>query len=357
MLISSIKQLFSKTALRDRYELIQARKLIRSAQYVQALSILDSIVDRNANNGDAWLNRGMLKRTIANPRDAIVDLVRAMELGAAVGSCYFEMSLCWSALGESAKALEHCEKARQVAPELVPAFFFLTQLRLPGEDYMAVIARIIDYLKPRTYVEIGIFEGASLRLAKSASAVVGIDPNPKIRGSLEPNTRVFRSTSDSFFENYDLNSELGQRSVDLAFIDGMHQFEYAMRDFANIERYCHHESVVLIHDCYPLDEESAGREPRATRWSGDVWRLIVLLKKYRPDLSIHTIGTAPTGLAVIQNLNPESTFLIDNMDRLHQEFLSLDYAYIRDDKAIKLNLFPNQWPKIKGMIRRRSIHH
>ena len=150
-----------------------------------------------------------------------------------------------------------------------------------------------------------------------------------------------------------ISDRLGHRRVDLAFIDGMHQFEFAMRDFAHLERHCSSESVILIHDCYPVDAESAGREPRSSRWSGDVWRLIVLLKKYRPDLKIQTIATAPTGLAVIQNLDPASTFLLDNQTRLYEEFVALDYDYLHDDKPNKLNLFPNDWPLIEDMIKPR----
>ena len=130
----------------------------------------------------------------------------------------------------------------------------------------------------------------------------------------------------------------------------MHHFEFALRDFANVERYCTSESTILIHDCYPLDRETARRDGSPPFWSGDIWRLIVLLKKYRPDLAIHTIGTPPTGLAVVRNLDPDSRFLTENHDRLCQEFLALDYAYLDDHKAGKLNLVANEWEKIRAVL-------
>ena len=80
-------------------------------------------------------------------------------------------------------------------------------------------------------MEIGIFQGESLRLATSATVIVGIDPDPKIGCVLGPQMKVFKTTSDEFFATHDLRAELGDRSVDLAFIDGMHRFEFAMRDF------------------------------------------------------------------------------------------------------------------------------
>jgi len=88
----------------------------------------------------------------------------------------------------------------------------------------------------------------------------------------------------------------------------------------------------------------------AANWSGDIWRLIVLLKKYRPDLSISTIGTPPTGLGLVRNLDPNSRFLFDHNDRLCEEFLALDYSYLDEDMPGKLNLFPNEWGKIRALI-------
>jgi hypothetical protein len=131
----------------------------------------------------------------------------------------------------------------------------------------------------------------------------------------------------------------------------MHHFEYALRDFANVERHCTRESTILIHDCYPLDRESARRDGTPPFWSGDVWRLILLLKKYRPDLALHTIGTPPTGLALVRNLDPDSRLLSENHDRLTNEFMALDYAHLDDDKPGQLNLVPNDWEGIRALLR------
>jgi hypothetical protein len=355
MLVPLFKDLLRSKQSRNAEEFARAQVMAQGLQLHAASSVLDMLLERSPRDAPALLLRGRVKRLQGNPSAAIADLDRAMQLDGGNGDVHFELALCWRLLGDDSRALSWCERARQVAPDSVQAFFLLAQLRLPGDDYFEVLRRIIDHLKPSTYVEIGVFEGASLRLASSAEAIVGIDPDPRINWVLGPHMKVFKTSSDEFFATHDLFTELGQRRLDLAFIDGMHKFEYAMRDFANLERHCGRHSVVLVHDCYPLDEESAGREPRVSRWSGDVWRLIVLLKKYRPDLLIHTIGTAPTGLAVIQNLNPESTFLLDNESRLREEFLALEYSYLDEEKPSRLNLFPNRWTEIEAMIQRRPV--
>jgi hypothetical protein len=212
------------------------------------------------------------------------------------------------------------------------------------------MARILEAVKPRTYVEIGVEHGTSLRLVQAPTLAIGIDPEPKLAGPLAANQKVFAETSDAFFAKRDPRAELGGLPIDLAFIDGMHQFEYALRDFYNLERYCTRDSTILIDDCYPLNRETAERDRRREFWSGDIWRLVLLLKKYRPQLAIHIVATPPCGLTIVRGLDPDSRFLREHHDRLCQEFLALDYAFLEDDMAGKLNLFPNDWGKVRALL-------
>lgn len=228
----------------------------------------------------------------------------------------------------------------------------LAELTLPGEDYFQVLTRIHAHMKPATYLEIGIDQGRSFEIVDENTLALGIDPDPHPRKRLGPRQRVYAETSDDFFAQRDLISELGGRPLDLAFIDGMHHVEYALRDFINIERYCTPESVVLIHDVYPIDAVSAARERTSCFWTGDIWRLILILKKYRPDLTVNVIGTRPSGLGMVQNLDPTSRVLIDNIDDILEEFLALDISVLDRDKDQQLNLFPNDWTAIVELIDR-----
>jgi hypothetical protein len=221
-----------------------------------------------------------------------------------------------------------------------------------GEHYHAVMVRIFEHLKPRTYVEVGVFAGRSLQLARPPTLAIGIDPEPRLPVPPAANHRIFAETSDEFFARHDLHAEFGGLPVDLAFIDGMHHFECALRDFANLERASGRNSTILIHDCYPRDRETAERTPHQTFWSGDIWRLVVLLKKYRPDLTIDVIGAPPTGLGVVRNLDPDSRYLLEHHDRLCEEFLAVDYGYLDRDKAKKLNLIRNAPENIRALVGR-----
>jgi len=151
-----------------------------------------------------------------------------------------------------------------------------------------------------------------------------------------------------------VKAELGDRPVDLAFIDGLHLFEFALRDFISLERFCSADSIILIHDVYPIDRTSAARERASWFWSGDIWRLILALKKYRPDLMVNVIGTRPTGLGIVQNLDPDSRVLVDRQDEIIKEFMALDISVLDGRKAEMLNRFPNDWASIATLIDSRG---
>ena len=95
-------------------------------------------------------------------------------------------------------------------------------------------------------MEIGIQQGESFELAKTAKWAIGVDPRPRLRYELWPGAKVFSMTSDAFFASYDLQKELGGNPVELAFIDGRHLFEYALRDFINLEKHGGRSSTILV---------------------------------------------------------------------------------------------------------------
>ena len=94
------------------------------------------------------------------------------------------------------------------------------------------------HLRPATYLEVGVSRGESLQLVGPATLALGIDPEPRVGFTLSSNQRVFAQTSDEFFARPDVPALLGGQPLKMAFIDGMHHFEYALRDFVNIEPLC-----------------------------------------------------------------------------------------------------------------------
>jgi hypothetical protein len=89
--------------------------------------------------------------------------------------------------------------------------------------YLHVLERLHRELSPVSYLEIGVRHGGSLALAHCPA--IGIDPAPAIDRELPHATKVHVLTSDEFFADH-----ADGVTPDLSFIDGMHLFEYALRD-------------------------------------------------------------------------------------------------------------------------------
>jgi len=138
-------------------------------------------------------------------------------------------------------------------------------------------------------LEIGVETGQSIALARRENARDRYRPRTQDHKSSSLPARAYvppRATQ--YFAAHDVRAEFGGLPVDLAFIDGMHQFEFALRDFINIEKHCTSRSTILIHEVLtdPWSRHTAERERRTGFWSGDIWRLVLLLRKYRPDLGV-----------------------------------------------------------------------
>lgn len=159
-------------------------------------------------------------------------------------------------------------------------------------------------LRPKVYLEVGVQYGTSLALAEQADMAIGIDPQPLLGfmpGNLRQNQVIFPVTSDAFYERRDQMFP----PVDLAFIDGMHLYEYAMRDYANIERDMAEGGVIVFDDVMPYNQAIAEREQPPGDWTGDVWKVYPILQMRRPDLDLVMVNTAPTGTLLV--LNPYRT--------------------------------------------------
>ena len=133
--------------------------------------------------------------------------------------------------------------------------------------YLEVMEDIHAHLEPTQYLEIGIRNGRSLALADCPA--IGIDPAPMITAQLGDHVQVIDSTSDDYFFAR-AGSTSDQILPDLVFIDGMHLFEFALRDFMNVERHASATTLAVIDDIYPNHPEQATRNRSTRVWMGDV---------------------------------------------------------------------------------------
>jgi hypothetical protein len=220
--------------------------------------------------------------------------------------------------------------------------------RAETTHYLEFLKLLQVELRPRVYVEIGIRRGDSLALATVGSAAYGIDPNPQVRFPLVEGAQVFAVTSDEFFEGVQTGATHLSGPVDLAFIDGLHHFEVALRDFMNVERLAHAGSVIVMHDCLPSDAETSTREETVNQfWTGDVWKASACLREYRPDLRITTVDVPPSGLAIVTGLDPTSDVLASRYSEIVAKYMPMgwdDYT----NRAKDVTLVPPSWQLVQA---------
>ena len=237
------------------------------------------------------------------------------------------------------------------APDFPGALQTLATLRFPGPSYRDILRRLHEVLRPRTYLEIGVEHGTTLKLAAHSEQAVGVDPTPQPGArDLPANTRLFRATSDDFFRAHGRADVFGTAPVDLAFIDGMHLFEYALRDFANVEKWCGPRSTVVLHDCLPVAKVAASRERQTKFWVGDTWKALECLLAERRDLQISVIPCQPSGLVLIHRLDPHDASLEARLPALCATYAALEYTYEAGSIPRHYPLVPNREPHLSQLM-------
>lgn len=206
--------------------------------------------------------------------------------------------------------------------------------RALGLDYREFLDALHNQLRFDWYLEIGSQTGRSLAMSRSPS--VAVDPQFRIKYDVagnKPHLHLYQQTSDDFFAGGHLKSLKAKPGF--SFLDGMHLFEYLLRDFINAEAAGTRQSVIALHDCCPFGHAMTTRDidniPSGP-WTGDVWKMIPILQEYRPDLTIEVLDCAPTGLVLVSNLDPKNTVLAKAYDAILARYTDLrlvDYGVDR----------------------------
>lgn len=141
----------------------------------------------------------------------------------------------------------------------------------------------------KNYLEIGVFNGHVFFRVKSTFKIA-VDPEFKFdvlrkigKTIINPYNifnKYFLKTSDDFFKQ-NAPPLFQKNKIDIALVDGMHEYAYALRDVENILNYLSNDGVIIMHDCNPATKEAArtyeewNKAGSTGQWNGDVWKAIV----------------------------------------------------------------------------------
>src|SRR6266516_7809074 len=124
-------------------------------------------------------------------------------------------------------------------------------------DRITLVAELMAKKNLSNYLEIGVFNGRVFFRIKSKFKVA-VDPafafdTWRMVGMFFSNpfnifNRYFEKTSDAFF-NEDAPKVFASQKCEISFIDGMHEYDYALRDVENTLKYLSDDGVIVMHDC------------------------------------------------------------------------------------------------------------
>lgn len=164
---------------------------------------------------------------------------------------------------------------------------------LPRFSRLNIINILINKIKARSYLEIGLGDGIVFKRVKCKNKT-GVDPclsSYKLgqKCTYEP---TYKMTSDEFFK-------INKKKFDIIFIDGLHESKQVEKDIKNSLRFLNKNGYIICHDINPPNIE-AQKMPRKTRiWTGDCWKAWVKIRTEHKNLKMFTVNT-DYGCGIIQ---------------------------------------------------------
>lgn len=185
------------------------------------------------------------------------------------------------------------------------------------------------------YLEIGVRDGESFRLARAARKI-GIDPvrRPAL-AELRDGEEFFEMTSDDFFAVAAPQVLAGIR-IDVALIDGLHEFRHALRDLLGVEQHMRADGVVVLDDCNPRTYRAAADTGDGGAWNGDVWKVAHYIRRERPDLRFVTVD-ADQGVGIVTGFGRPPA---DPDPETIGRYQRLPYEHLDRDRREVLGLVP-----------------
>lgn len=210
------------------------------------------------------------------------------------------------------------------------------------------INQLVKEKKFSSYLEIGVFLG-KVFFNVSAKKKIAVDPHFRFglyrkfkrifKNITNLNAKFYEKTSDAFFAE-NAPKLYSHSKIDISLVDGMHEYDFALRDVENTLRYLQNGGVIIMHDCNPQMPQHAASfaDWKANNfqgiWNGDVWKTIVHLRSLRDDINVFVLD-CDEGLGVVTFGKPEN-----KLDFNREQIRSFTYEQLAANRKEWLNLKP-----------------
>ena len=161
------------------------------------------------------------------------------------------------------------------------------------------------------------------------------------------NFHAFEMCSDDFFDR--LPKRIIKSGVDIAFVDGLHTYDQALRDIENCLKILNENGFIVVHDCNPISFNGAYPVKKSIseldeliksgviknwdgNWNGDVWKALIHIRLTHPELEVFTVDV-DWGVGVIRRglSTPLKNVTLS-------ELAQADYYLLENNRAEFLNL-------------------
>jgi predicted O-methyltransferase YrrM len=167
-----------------------------------------------------------------------------------------------------------------------------------GDWHIQFIVLIARILRPKVYVELGIYQGDLFnKLLPYCDKMYAVDINNYSSNYIKNSGKVefFHGSSSSFIEVIQSNKV----KIDLLFIDADHSMDAVLQDFYNYFPYVNKNGLILVHDSFPQSLEYTDEG-----YSGTCYKAIEIIKaNLTVEYEILTIPFPP-GITMIRKVGP-----------------------------------------------------
>jgi tetratricopeptide (TPR) repeat protein len=209
----------------------------------------------------------------------------------------------------------------------------LAQAKFPDEDIGSILSYLHSHSKFQSYLEIVNWDqDIGNSLAKTNTTTISISHQTlKISTS---NRYFFKAHPNLFFNKVNL-SDIIQSKLGMIYIASDNDLPQFLIALIYLSDYITPKTIICVKNTYPLDGITSSERKYTSFWTGNIWKLVPVLKEFFPSINIKTLKAFPAGVSIMNNFDatagkilrcnfPE---IINYADSLHYD----DFYYRQDE--------------------------